>query len=153
VIGVSARKELGCDEETDTGCGSSGLALPGVQARNAAEVACRRPRPVRSLVRDAKSAPARLAIAAEVRCGTEGDLTATRILLYRKVQRRHNNGDWVVADFLVYACCMPVASLAGQAGSFRAAGEKRFDQKQGMAIHGATGRAESASSGDLPDYE
>jgi len=37
-----------------------------MRARNAAEVACRRPRPVRSLVQDAKSATTRLAIAAEV---------------------------------------------------------------------------------------
>jgi hypothetical protein len=114
VIGVSARKELGCDEETDTGSGSSGLALPGVQARNAAEVACRRPRPVRSLVQDAKSATARLAIAAEVHHDTDDHLTASLIPPYRTVQRRRNNGHWVVAEFLVHACCIPAASLAGQ---------------------------------------
>lgn len=79
MIGVSARKELGCDEETDTGCGSSGLALPGVQARNAAEAAGRRPWPVRPLVPDANPAAARLAIAAEVYHDSDDHLTAARI--------------------------------------------------------------------------
>ena len=75
MIEVSARKELGCDEEAGAGYGSSGLALPGVQAPRAAEAAGRRPRPVRSLVQDADPAAVLLA-SATVYHGTEDHLTA-----------------------------------------------------------------------------
>lgn len=114
MIGVSARKELGCDEETDTGCGSSGLALPRVQARNTAEVACHRPWPVRSLVPDANPATARLAIAG-VHHNTEDHLTAARIPTRRTVQTRHNNGHVAVADFLARATGIAAAVLTDPA--------------------------------------
>lgn len=143
MIGVSARKELGCDEETDTGCGSSGLALPRVQARNTAEVACHRPWPVRSLVPDANPAAARLAIAG-VYHNTENHLTAARIPTRRAVQRRHNNGQEAVADFLARAAGIAAAVLADRR-KLPGGGQKRFGQKQPYGHRQGRRRAASAA--------